>query len=588
MVPARVNIHKLRLRDADYPIHVLYRPLLTRDKLFFFFTNSQNLSLIKRKTNKCIENVRMAKTLNLYNTFTRLTQPVILSGNRVAISPDYDTVPASLYICGPTVYGKTHLGHAVNYIRMDLFRRLLDKIFRVNLNTVMNITDIDDKILKKLEMEKSSSHSNINLSNDEFAFKQISDHYYNSFLKDMQKLKIKKPDLCIKVTDSIGIIKQFIDKLERSGSAYVAQNNDVYFSVDSLNQYQGITDKRFDVIGTKTEPYKRNPRDFVLWKYQKPGEPCWNYYSNILKQNLPGRPGWHVQCSAIATSIFGERLDFHYGGKDLMFPHHYNEIACSCSYHNIKVVDPNWSANWMHSGHLVIKNLKMSKSLDNTIDLKNLKRSTINALRLLCITTHYRSDIDYSQELMENLMSLDRKINAFCDYLRSQLDFIQSNSDDALSLKSLSGNDSGDLKCLLKTAKDEFIEGICDDFDLRRGLEAIINLSKRVYSLDIVGQSSIVDIIETFKFVSDWCSTCQLHYSSLPDIDLQTNAPTLKLLTTFRNDVRNLAIDELKAKKGKSEIAINLLSHCDILRSNLSSLVGKVISDPKSNMKSES
>lgn len=522
----------------------------------------------------------MSATLRLYNSFTKITKPVSLSGKLITTC-NAQPVGASLYVCGPTVYSDCHVGHAINYIRVDLFRKFLRRIFNVELTTVMNITDIDDKILNKEALLRTnkqlSSHQHANEALKQ-SVKQLTEQYFNSFLADLNLIRVARADLFIKVSEQIDYITQYIAKLEQQGNAYVGANRDVFFSVDSIQGYASNFDKRKH---TTSKSYKQNKQDFSLWKSHKPGEPSWEYYSPVRQEIINGRPGWHVQCSAIATAIFGQKLDFHFGGCDLLFPHHYNENACICCFNESKSINFDWCDNWLHSGHLVIKDEKMSKSLNNVIAIKDfISRSSINSLRLLCVDTHYRSNINYSQAMLEKLSKLDHKLNFICDYLHDCLRVFQSDNN-KFELTS-DGIKNTDLRGELLKAKDELLLGICDDFDLSRGLTAILELSKKVYSMNL-NETNICDIVDTWKFIRDWCKLCEIEYPAINDgvsqKDLE-NMNSLDILLQFRNDIRENAIKELKETNKQSKLAMQLLKHCDDVRGKLDEL-GKIIRDTK-------
>lgn len=525
----------------------------------------------------------MSKALTLYNTFTRKLKPVSLAGTQVTADATSSNKPimASLYVCGPTVYSDSHLGHAITYIRADLVRRFFRSLLNVRLTTVMNITDVDDKILDKTQQELGDRQE-LTSDPDEHPFNALSDRYYRSFLADMNSIRVLPADLYVKVSKSIHLITSFIQKLERANNAYLSDSGDILFRVNSVHNYKGRSDPR----KTVSDVTKEDQRDFVLWKRCKPNEPAWLYESPRMDSNhkIPGRPGWHVQCSAISSAIFGNKLDFHYGGKDLIFPHHYNEEACCCAYHSLDTSSSMhvWASHWLHSGHLVVRDNKMSKSLGNVVQIKNfINRASVNALRLLCISTHYRADLVYSDDVLEEMKGLDHKINALVDFLKLQLAKTQDCLPDALN----DTYSSGDLREAIENARHEVVDGLCDDLDLARGLEAILDLAKRYYSSEELHLRP-TDLLAAWSLLSDWCNICALEYGQLSNTSGQLDSSLVDLIQNFRQTVRSWTLQEMK-RLGKSDESLGkLLNCCDTVRDRLSEL-GFVARDQKSQMKNK-
>lgn len=517
----------------------------------------------------------MSKVLSLYNTFTRKLTPVKLSGKLISSNETlkHEPLTASMYICGPTVYSDCHLGHALTYIRADLLRRALKSIFNIRLETVMNITDIDDKIIEKAKKECGSQGAP-GCEPSSHPFNAVSERYYKAFLRDMATLRVLPADLYVRVSRSIDLITSFISQLEKNGSTYMAENGDILFQVSSIKNYVGRTDSR------KEESLdKKDPRDFVLWKQAKPFEPRWFYRSAIDHDKvIPGRPGWHVQCSAISSAIFGNELDFHYGGKDLIFPHHYNEEACCCAYHSLDTSQSLhvWSQHWLHSGHLIMKDTKMSKSLGNVVPInKFVDRASVNALRLLCISSHYRSDLMYSDELIEDMRAVDHKINALVSYLREEILKAQDNLDKIIIDESYGTN----LRAATSQTRQDIVDGICEDLDLAKGLDAILNLSKQIYSTESIHLKTR-DLLSCWSLLNDWCNTFGLEYTQL-DHGNHVEEALLHVLTDFRHRVRDWTLFELKAKEGNTEFLKRLLNECDNVRAQIGDL-GFVFRDKKS------
>ncbi|CAL4323313.1 cysteine--tRNA ligase [Buchnera aphidicola] len=297
----------------------------------------------------------------------------------------------NIYVCGVTVYDYCHIGHARTFLVFDMIvRYLIHKKYHVNY--VRNITDIDDKIIHR------SKKNNEN-------FQDLSNRMIDFMNQDFEKLGLLSPNFQPRVTENIGVITFFIKNLLDNHHAYFANNGDILFSVDSYKHYgelsKQILNKLKNNKDSLKERYKKFTNDFVLWK-------------NVDKYDLPnwktvwgfGRPGWHIECSAINHHFFHENLDIHGGGSDLLFPHHENERAQSSCFYNKK----NYGNYWIHVGSLLFQNHKMSKSLKNTIFLKDLlSKYDAEVIRYFFLSTHYRKPIHYSEEnLKKSIFSLKK------------------------------------------------------------------------------------------------------------------------------------------------------------------------------------
>jgi cysteinyl-tRNA synthetase len=318
--------------------------------------------------------------IKVYNSLTRrkeIFQP--LNSSRVG-----------MYVCGVTVYDKVHIGHARAAVVFDFIRRWLErrgyKVFYVT-----NFTDIDDKIIKK-------AHS-LGISSQEVALRYIQDYYTN-----FEKLKLRKADLYPKATEHIPEIIKMIKRLIEKGYAYPGEGN-VYYRTTKFASYGKLSRQSLSKMSIQEEPApgKHNPVDFTLWKVAKPGEPSWE--SPWGK----GRPGWHIECSAMAIKYLGKTLDIHGGGQDLIFPHHENEIAQSEAY-----TGKQFAKYWIHNGMVMVKNEKMAKSLGNIIELSELlKKFSPEAIKLFLLSSHYRMPLNFSQEkLVEMELAQQRYIQA--------------------------------------------------------------------------------------------------------------------------------------------------------------------------------
>ncbi|KAF0153605.1 MAG: cysteinyl-tRNA synthetase [Ignavibacteria bacterium] len=305
----------------------------------------------------------------IYNTLSRLKEEFR------PLNPPFVT----MYMCGPTVYDYFHIGNSRSFIMSDIVRNyLVYKGFKVKF--VMNLTDIEDKIIKK-SIEKN------------IPAEEVSQFYTDAFFEDINKLKVKKADIYPKATAHIQEMIELILLLEKKGIAYNV-NGDVYYDVKNFDSYGKLSGKKIDELESgarvDVDERKNNSLDFSLWKKAKQSEPSWD--SPWGK----GRPGWHIECSAMSTKHLGETIDIHAGGNDLIFPHHENEIAQSEGANEKEFVK-----YWMHFGFLNIQNEKMSKSLGNFFTARDvLARHSVEAIRLFFCQTHYGGPLNFSDELL--------------------------------------------------------------------------------------------------------------------------------------------------------------------------------------------
>ena len=317
--------------------------------------------------------------LQIYNTLSRKKEifKPITSGK------------VGLYVCGITIYDHLHIGHARTYVAFDIIARYF-KHLGYDVTHVRNITDVDDKIIKRAQENGESCES---------LTKRMTKHMY----QDFDDLNIMRPDLDPTVTGHMQEIIDFIARLIDRGHAYVASNGDVLFEVSTYKDYGKLSLQNLDMLqaGARVDvdEAKRNSMDFVLWKMAKPGEPSWDSAWG------KGRPGWHIECSAMNSKHLGTHFDVHGGGSDLQFPHHENEIAQSCCAYDTPYVN-----YWMHGGMVQINKEKMSKSLNNFFTLRSvLKEYDAESVRFFLTSSHYRSQLNYSQEnLGQARASLER------------------------------------------------------------------------------------------------------------------------------------------------------------------------------------
>ena len=326
--------------------------------------------------------------MKLYNTMT----------NKIEEFKTIEENKVKMYVCGPTVYNYIHLGNARPIVVFDTLARYF-KYKGMEVNYVQNFTDVDDKIINK-SIEEGISAS------------EVSEKYIKCFFEDINRLNILESVKRPKVTENMAEIIEIIQKLIDNGFAY-EKDGDVYFEVKKYKDYGKLSNQKIEELelGARIDvsEIKKNPVDFALWKKKKDGEPFWESPWG------QGRPGWHIECSAMAKKYLGDTFDIHGGGQDLVFPHHENEIAQSkCAYHG------NFANYWLHNGFIQINGDKMSKSLGNFFLLREiLEKFSGNVVRLFILSTHYRKPINFSFENMEDtkktLQNIVKSMNKFED-----------------------------------------------------------------------------------------------------------------------------------------------------------------------------
>ena len=368
----------------------------------------------------------------------------------------------SMYVCGPTVYNRIHIGNARTFISFDMIRRYLTwRGFDVTF--VQNVTDVDDKIIKRAGEEARTAA-------------EVAEEYTRLFIEDMRAAGVQDPDIRPKATEEIGTMIALIERLIERGHAYVSEG-DVYFDVRSYPGYGQLSGRDVDEAesghrelradGQGLEERKRDELDFALWKAAKPGEPAWESPWG------EGRPGWHIECSAMSEKYLGLPFDIHGGGADLVFPHHENERAqseCAC--------DSTFANYWMHSGMLQIANAetgeteKMSKSLNNFLLLHEvLEQVRPAALRMLMLQSHYRSPLNYSGEiLMQAKAALERLRTA-----KSNLEFFIANGRDG----ELSEADAAFVQGL-DQYREKFDAVMDDDFNTADAISVIFEMVREI------------------------------------------------------------------------------------------------------------
>jgi len=362
-----------------------------------------------------------------------------------------DTGRVSMYVCGPTVYNHIHIGNARTFLSFDVIRRYLEHLYgEQNVTFVRNITDVDDKIIGRAAEEGRTPE-------------EVAKEYTVAFHEAMDALGVKAPSVEPLATETIDDMIAMVHRLIEKGHAYEI-GGDVYFSVRSFSGYGKLSGRDIDDLrcGARVEidDRKRDPLDFALWKSAKPGEPHWKSPWG------EGRPGWHLECSVMATGSLGESFDIHGGGADLIFPHHENEVAQA----EADTGKP-FARYWMHGGMLQINQEKMSKSLGNFTLLKDvIERYPAPVIRLLMLQTHYRSPLDFSDaRLDESSTAFERLLNPGSESMRLKVMGAGNNTEPTVS-------DVGTLREAVDSTQKRFESEMQDDFNTAGALGAIFSL----------------------------------------------------------------------------------------------------------------
>ena len=397
--------------------------------------------------------------MNIYNT---------LSGKKETFRP---ATPGKvgIYLCGPTVYDYGHLGHGRSAVSFDIMRRYFIYL-GFDVTFVTNYTDIDDKMIRRAETMK--------ITVSELAEKIIPEYEH-----DYGVLGIMPPDIAPKATDHVEEMIEIIKGLEEKGHAY-AISDGVYFDVTTFPDYGKLSKQKMDELkaGVRKDlnPEKRNHQDFVLWKFSKPGEPEWE--SPWGK----GRPGWHIECSAMSRKYLGDGFDIHGGGIDLAFPHHECEIAQSEAFSGKRFVQ-----YWPHNGFIRVDEEKMSKSLGNFFTLRDVcKKYDPQAVRYLFLQTHYRSPIDFTDELLEQSTNSLMRVH---DFMRRLTGYVANGGDD--------------LQEYIYEVQAKFEEGMNDDFETPAALAVCFDLIRDVNtmidreSLSQEGKKNLLVLIHRFDSI---------------------------------------------------------------------------------------
>lgn len=447
--------------------------------------------------------------MKIFNTLTRSKEELkTLEEGKVKV-----------YACGPTVYNFIHIGNARPLCVFDVLRRFLEYV-GYDVRFVQNFTDIDDKIIKRANEEN-------------LTYKEVSEKYIEEFWKDVKGMNVREATVHPKATENIDEIINIVSTLIEKGYAY-AVDGDVYFSPSKFSEYGKLSHQPLEDLEAGARimvgEVKKEPMDFALWKSAKPGEPYWESPWGH------GRPGWHIECSAMVRRYLGETIDIHCGGQDLIFPHHENEIAQSECCNGVPFAN-----YWMHNGYINVDNVKMSKSLGNFFTVRDVaEKYGYEPIRFLMISSHYRSPINYSTDIIEQCKaSLTRLYTC-----RDSLDFALQNAED--------GTASDELSAIFDKRRQQFIDAMSDDLNTADAIAALFELVRDINTNVISVNANKGSVEAAIKIFDELADVLGLVYNRKKEnLDDEIEA-LIEKRTQARKD-RNWAEadrirDELKAK----------------------------------------
>jgi len=447
--------------------------------------------------------------LKLYNTLTQQVGELV---------PLHDR-EIRMYTCGPTVHDYAHIGNFRTFVQFDLLRRTI-KYFGFALTHVMNITDVDDNIIAK------STAKNMSLG-------EYTEIYANAFLEDMKTLRIQQPEIMPRPTEHIDAMVELIMKLQEKGFTYESEGS-TYFRIDRFPEYGKLAHlerRQGEAVGRiDSDRYdKENPRDFVLWKARKPGEAYWDTRLG------PGRPGWHIECSAMSMQHLGTTLDIHCGGADLVFPHHENEIAQSEA-----ATGQSFAKRWLHCEFLMVNGQKMSKSLGNYYTLRDLLEKGYNplAIRYLLASVHYRKQLNFTLDGLEQATAALQRVNDFVIRLREVPEGAPANPE---------------LSERTKRAREEFDAGLADDLNTSVALAAVFELAKETNPLleqGKVGPGNRDEILGFLSAANQVFDVFQIEEQQLEDEEVARLIEERRQARLRRDFKRADEIRQLLLKKG--------------------------------------
>ena len=418
--------------------------------------------------------------MKIYNTMSRRVEEFTPSGDEV-----------KLYVCGITPYDHSHLGHAMSYVIFDVLRRYLE-VSGYKVKHVQNYTDIDDRIILRANAQG-------------LTFDELAESYIEEYEQEMRELNITPAHIYPRATHEIPMIIEMVEGLIAKGYAYAVESGDVYYRVRKNGDYGKLSGRDVDsmMAGARVEPgeEKEDPADFALWKGAKPGEPSWDSPWG------PGRPGWHIECSAMSYRYLGATLDIHGGGQDLIFPHHENEIAQAEAFTGIKP----FVRYWVHNGWLTIDEEKMSKSLGNIVTVREaLDRFGADGIRVFVLTAHYRSPLNYSEEALESGKRAAERLRIAA---------------------SLPGGGAG-APVESVTGRERFTEAMDDDLNTAGALAALFDLAREINRGRDEGRN-IDGAQETLRELAGVLGMTLREREAA-----QSAAPFIDMLAALRNELR--------------------------------------------------
>jgi cysteinyl-tRNA synthetase len=404
-------------------------------------------------------------SIRIYNTQSKQKEPL------VPLNPPQ----VGIYVCGVTVYDSCHIGHARSMIVFDVIVRYL-RLKGFQVTYVRNFTDIDDKIIARAQQEEEDP-------------KTLADKFIKEFEEDMKALGVLSPDVEPRATMHIKEIISLVQKLIDQNVAYVV-DGDVYFAVEKFSAYGFLSNRSLEEMqaGARIEvdPRKHHPMDFALWKKGKPGEPVWDSPWGA------GRPGWHIECSAMSSRYLGETFDIHGGGKDLVFPHHENELAQSMA-----VSGKPLARYWVHNGFVTIQGEKMSKSLGNFLTIQEMiQKYHPEGIRLLLLSRHYRSPLDYSDQAMQEAQTGLHRLYTLLQDLEHSENRLQMKGNQALTPELLQ-----ETKDAVNRFKENFEEAMEDDFNTAQAIGHMYELARQLNRMmDTVRPKEIKGLSDQFEW----------------------------------------------------------------------------------------
>jgi len=401
--------------------------------------------------------------LKVYNT---------LAGKKEVFVPQVEG-RVGMYVCGPTTYNYIHLGNARPLVVFDTVRRYFEYL-GYQMTYVQNFTDVDDKIINKAQEEKEQPL-------------QLAARYVEEYFKDAEALNVQRASVHPKVSEHMSEIIDFVQALVVKGYAYESEG-DVYFSVTSFDQYGKLSKRDLADLqaGARVEvtEQKRHPGDFALWKSAKPGEPSWSSPWG------EGRPGWHIECSAMSHKYLGQTFDIHAGGMDLIFPHHENEIAQSEACYGSPM-----ARYWLHNGFITVNQEKMSKSLGNFFMLRDiLKKFSGQVIRFYLLSTHYRSPIDFDDDKLE---VAKRGLERLQTSYRLLVEALLKAKGDKMGQTSLESELKGDVL----SVKERFLEAMNDDFNTALAIAVLFDLARisNAYIMEDANDQEKLTVLENAR-----------------------------------------------------------------------------------------